>query len=68
MPKLVIFDLDNTLINGDSDRNWGIYLSEKKIVGDDFLEKSEKFYNNYYLYMEGQCKQNQKLVGLNYLI
>ena len=48
MPKLVIFDLDNTLINGDSDRNWGIYLSEKKIVGDDFLEKSEKFYNNYY--------------------
>ena len=48
MPKLVIFDLDNTLINGDSDRNWGIYLSEKKIVSDDFLEKSEKFYNNYY--------------------
>jgi len=48
MPKLVIFDLDNTLINGDSDRNWGIYLSEKKIVGDDFLQKSEKFYNNYY--------------------
>ena len=43
MPKLVIFDLDNTLINGDSDRNWGIYLSEKKIVGDDFLEKSESF-------------------------
>jgi len=48
MPKLVIFDLDNTLINGDSDRNWGIYLSEKKIVSDDFLEKSEEFYNNYY--------------------
>ena len=34
MPKLVIFDLDNTLINGDSDRNWGIYLSEKKIPYD----------------------------------
>ena len=48
MKKLVIFDLDNTLLNGDSDRNWGEFLSEKKIVDDDYLLRSEQFYNNYY--------------------
>ena len=48
MKKLVIFDLDNTLLNGDSDRNWGEFLSEKRIVNDDYLLRSEQFYNNYY--------------------
>ena len=36
MKKLVIFDLDNTLLNGDSDRNWGEFLAEKRIVNDDY--------------------------------
>ena len=48
MPKLTIFDLDNTLLAGDSDRAWGQYIVEKKIVSDDFLIESEKFYNSYY--------------------
>ena len=48
MPNLIIFDLDNTLLNGDSDRNWGIYLVEKNIVDDSYLKRSEKFYDNYY--------------------
>ena len=48
MSDLIIFDLDNTLLNGDSDRNWGIYLAEKNIVDDDYLKRSEKFYANYY--------------------
>ena len=48
MKKLTIFDLDNTLLNGDSDRNWGEFLSEKRIVNDDYLLRSEQFYNNYY--------------------
>jgi len=48
MKKLTIFDLDNTLLNGDSDRNWGEFLSEKRIVSDDYLLRSEQFYNNYY--------------------
>tara|TARA_B100001057_G_C22522409_1_gene822380 strand:+ start:139 stop:789 length:651 start_codon:yes stop_codon:yes gene_type:complete len=48
MMKLVIFDLDNTLLNGDSDRNWGEFLSEKKIVNTNYLLRSEQFYNNYY--------------------
>ena len=28
-----IFDLDNTIIRGDSDRNWGEFLSEQGITG-----------------------------------
>ena len=48
MKKLVIFDLDNTLLNGDSDRSWGEFLADKRIVNDDYLLKSEQFYNNYY--------------------
>ena len=48
MNELLIFDLDNTLLAGDSDRNWGIFLAEKNVVGPDYLEESEKFYNNYY--------------------
>jgi HAD superfamily hydrolase (TIGR01490 family) len=48
MSKLTIFDLDNTLLAGDSDRAWGQYIVEKKIVSDAFLLESEKFYNSYY--------------------
>ena len=47
MNELLIFDLDNTLLAGDSDRNWGIFLSEQNIVDKSYLEESEKFYNNY---------------------
>ncbi len=48
MSKLQIFDLDNTLLEGDSDRNWGIFLAEKKVVESSYLDESEKFYKNYY--------------------
>ena len=48
MDELLIFDLDNTLLAGDSDRNWGIFLSEQQIVDASYLDESERFYNNYY--------------------
>ena len=48
MNELLIFDLDNTLLAGDSDRNWGIFLAEQKVVKASYLDESEKFYNNYY--------------------
>ena len=48
MSELQIFDLDNTLLAGDSDRNWGIFLAENNIVGPSYLDESEKFYKNYY--------------------
>ena len=48
MPNLTIFDLDNTLLAGDSDRAWGQYIVERNIVSDDFLIESERFYDSYY--------------------
>lgn len=48
MPNLTIFDLDNTLLAGDSDRAWGQYIVEKNVVSDDFLIESERFYDSYY--------------------
>ena len=48
MDELLIFDLDNTLLAGDSDRNWGIFLSEQQVVDASYLDESERFYNNYY--------------------
>jgi len=48
MPNLTIFDLDNTLLAGDSDRAWGQYIVEKQIVSDTFLLESENFYSSYY--------------------
>ena len=43
MNELLIFDLDNTLLAGDSDRNWGIFLAEQKVVKSSYLDESEKF-------------------------
>tara|TARA_B100000029_G_scaffold119967_1_gene113314 strand:- start:641 stop:1291 length:651 start_codon:yes stop_codon:yes gene_type:complete len=48
MSDLIIFDLDNTIIRGDSDRNWGEFLSEQGIVDKDYKQKSELFYGDYH--------------------
>lgn len=46
--NLTIFDLDNTLINGDSDFAWGEFLVEKQIVdGDDYAQCNHQFYRDY---------------------
>tara|TARA_Y100001935_G_scaffold184714_1_gene153334 strand:- start:38060 stop:38716 length:657 start_codon:yes stop_codon:yes gene_type:complete len=45
---LAIFDLDNTLIDGDSDYLWGIYLSRLGMVdGKKYEAANEKFYDQY---------------------
>lgn len=45
---LAIFDLDNTLLGGDSDNLWGQFLCERGLVdGDDFAAKNEQFYADY---------------------
>ena len=33
--KLVLFDLDNTLLNGDSDHEWGEFLIRKGLVNKE---------------------------------
>ena len=46
--KLAIFDLDNTLIAGDSDYLWGKFLIQKGAVDRTFFEaENDRFYANY---------------------
>ena len=48
MKNLAIFDLDNTLINTDSDHSWPQYLIKKGIVDAAETEaQNEKFYQDY---------------------
>jgi len=45
---LAIFDLDNTLIGGDSDHLWGEFLVEKQVVdGKTFKQANDAFYEDY---------------------
>lgn len=45
---LAIFDLDNTLIHGDSDYLWGKFLIEQNAVDAEHFEKSnDAFYADY---------------------
>lgn len=47
---LALFDLDNTLIAGDSDHLWGDFLVEKGAVdGDDYKRTNDQFYQDYLL-------------------
>lgn len=47
--SLAMFDLDNTLIGGDSDYLWGEFLCEKGIIEDttSFQKMNEYFYQQY---------------------
>lgn len=45
---LAIFDLDHTLINGDSDFLWGEYMVEHGIVDEQaYRNRNEAFYQDY---------------------
>jgi len=45
---LAIFDLDNTLLGGDSDHLWGQFICEQQLVDNaDFALRSEQFYADY---------------------
>ena len=45
---LAIFDLDNTLIAGDSDHSWGEFLvAEQRVDAREFREINDQFYADY---------------------
>lgn len=45
---LAIFDLDNTLIGGDSDYLWGKFLIKQGLVdAENFEKQNEQFYEDY---------------------
>ncbi len=57
--SLAIFDLDNTLLGGDSDHAWGEFLVEKEIVDPaHYQQANDHFY---------QCYQAGNLDILEYL-
>jgi len=46
--SLAIFDLDKTLLNGDSDHAWGEFLAARAIVDQsDYRTKNDQFYEDY---------------------
>lgn len=46
--KLALFDLDNTLLAGDSDYLWGRYLVDEGLVdGEEYEEKNRQFFEDY---------------------
>ena len=46
--NLAIFDLDNTLLDGDSDYNWGLYLVKKGYLDEgEYKEHNQKFFEEY---------------------
>ncbi len=45
---LAIFDLDNTLLAGDSDYEWGQFLARRQIVdADTYAQENQRFYAQY---------------------
>ncbi len=46
--KLAIFDLDNTLLQGDSDHAWGEFLISQGLVPEsEYREKNNQYYADY---------------------
>ena len=46
--NIALFDLDNTLIDGDSDYEWGNFLVENNFVNPDYYKrKNEAFFEQY---------------------
>lgn len=45
---LAIFDLDNTLLGGDSDHRWGEFLVQKGLVdAEEYRRQNDLFYQDY---------------------
>ncbi|HAS50441.1 MAG TPA: HAD-IB family hydrolase [Gammaproteobacteria bacterium] len=45
--SLAIFDLDNTLLGGDSDYLWGQFLVEQGLVDSEYQRENQRFYGDY---------------------
>lgn len=49
---LALFDLDNTLLDGDSDHSWGMYLADIGAVDPEHQKEKQDFF--YQQYMAGE--------------
>ena len=57
--SLAIFDLDNTLLNGDSDHAWGEFLVQKGVVEEVWYRQQNDHF--YALYKQGKLDIMQYL-------
>ena len=46
-PSVAIFDLDNTILDGDCELLWVRYLVDKKVVDHRYLERTKGFFTDY---------------------
>ena len=46
-PPVAIFDLDYTLLEGDSEVIWSQFLFEKGLAGKEWLERNQEYYRDY---------------------
>jgi len=46
-PSLAVFDLDNTLLTGDSEVLWGEFLIEHGVLGPEFAERNQAMERRY---------------------
>lgn len=45
---LALFDLDNTLLDGDSDHSWGLFLAEIGVISaQEYKDQQNHFYRQY---------------------
>ena len=56
---LAIFDLDNTLLNGDSDHAWGQFLVDRGLVDAEAYQKANDYF--YQQYLKGGLDINEFL-------
>jgi HAD superfamily hydrolase (TIGR01490 family) len=47
MKPLALFDLDYTLLEGDSEFMWSRFMSDQKLVGPDFMKRISAYYQDY---------------------
>ena len=46
--RLVLFDLDNTLLSGDSDFEWAQFLIEQGVLDREvYAARNQRFYDQY---------------------
>ena len=60
MKRLALFDLDNTLLDGDSDYEWGQFMCERGVVDRASYEAENRVY--YEQYVDGSLDSGPALV------
>jgi FMN phosphatase YigB (HAD superfamily) len=61
MERLALFDLDNTLLNGDSDYEWGQFMCDQGVVDRAAYEAQNRVYYERYVRAVRHHHRDQQL-------